>query len=500
MLSVPRAHASRPDLSSPMADVYDSDDACNRSPALQPAVVRYGPDEPSPPFPHKRPVSRDRRSRDSPGSDGARSRKHHRTNKPLRSTQGDAVLIGILGPNHPDIALQAGERPLRSESDSDDDYRGERVKLSPRPSVPASDVSSHSQVATKVLDHLVSTEHGRANNVLPPISELVSHEPVFPPPPSYLRRGSEQLAHDGLATSGVARYAISPSEMPAQELLPALQSPPHSAAGSPENTQSLPPVHSLLRDFSSVSVASVGSSHYGAASAPSPAVVHSRRVSSSLPPPPPPPPPHSQSQIPTPYSHASPMSMKELTGASPAAQSPYSWRPPGFKSEGSNVSTMYETPSQVSLTGKSPANNYPTPTEPRPVGEENPETGNLYKCQFSGCTAPPFQTQYLLNSHANVHSQERPHYCPVKDCPRGIGGKGFKRKNEMIRHGLVHDSPGYVCPFCTDQQHKYPRPDNLQRHVKAHHVDRSKDDPELRNVLAQRPKGSGRGRRRRGHT
>lgn len=33
----------------------------------------------------------------------------------------------------------------------------------------------------------------------------------------------------------------------------------------------------------------------------------------------------------------------------------------------------------------------------------------------------------------------------------------------MIRHGLVHNSPGYVCPFCPDQQHKYPRPDNLQR-------------------------------------
>jgi hypothetical protein len=42
---------------------------------------------------------------------------------------------------------------------------------------------------------------------------------------------------------------------------------------------------------------------------------------------------------------------------------------------------------------------------------------------------------------------------------------GFKRKNEMIRHGLVHDSPGYVCPFCPDREHKYPRPDNLQRWV-----------------------------------
>jgi hypothetical protein len=33
----------------------------------------------------------------------------------------------------------------------------------------------------------------------------------------------------------------------------------------------------------------------------------------------------------------------------------------------------------------------------------------------------------------------------------------------MIRHGLVHESPGYVCPYCVDREHKYPRPDNLQR-------------------------------------
>ncbi|KAI1423807.1 hypothetical protein F5Y12DRAFT_755424 [Xylaria sp. FL1777] len=93
----------------------------------------------------------------------------------------------------------------------------------------------------------------------------------------------------------------------------------------------------------------------------------------------------------------------------------------------------------------------------------NPQIGQFI-CTFQGCTAQPFQTQYLLNSHANVHSSARPHYCPVKGCPRSEGGKGFKRKNEMIRHGLVHDSPGYVCPFCPDREHKYPRPDNLQRY------------------------------------
>jgi len=88
-----------------------------------------------------------------------------------------------------------------------------------------------------------------------------------------------------------------------------------------------------------------------------------------------------------------------------------------------------------------------------------------FVCKVNGCSAPPFQTQYLLNSHANVHSSARPHYCPVPGCPRSEGGKGFKRKNEMIRHGLVHDSPGYVCPFCPDREHKYPRPDNLQRYA-----------------------------------
>ncbi|RPA86386.1 C2H2 type zinc finger domain-containing protein, partial [Ascobolus immersus RN42] len=120
-----------------------------------------------------------------------------------------------------------------------------------------------------------------------------------------------------------------------------------------------------------------------------------------------------------------------------------------------------------------------------------------FKCDFEGCKAAPFQTQYLLNSHANVHSQVRDHYCSEPGCPRGVGGRGFKRKNEMIRHGLVHASPGYACPYCPDREHKYPRPDNLQRHVKAHHPEKEKDDPVLRSVLARRPEGGTRGRRRR---
>ncbi|KAF2471308.1 uncharacterized protein BDR25DRAFT_223524, partial [Lindgomyces ingoldianus] len=121
----------------------------------------------------------------------------------------------------------------------------------------------------------------------------------------------------------------------------------------------------------------------------------------------------------------------------------------------------------------------------------------ILKCDHPGCTAPPFQTQYLLNSHVIVHAQSRPHYCPVAGCPRAEGGRGFKRKNEMIRHGLIHSSPGYICPFCPDREHKYPRPDNLQRHVRVHHTDKRSDDPQLREVLSQRPISGSRGVRRR---
>ncbi|KAH8155775.1 uncharacterized protein LAJ45_00787 [Morchella importuna] len=160
------------------------------------------------------------------------------------------------------------------------------------------------------------------------------------------------------------------------------------------------------------------------------------------------------------------------------------------------------TPPSGPSTGETMASSDETVTSPRnragmPAGNQGALSAGVFKCEYQGCKAQPFQTQYLLNSHANVHSSARPHYCPVKGCTRAEGGKGFKRKNEMIRHGLVHDSPGYVCPFCPDREHKYPRPDNLQRHVRVHHMDKDKDDPQLRDVLSQRPEGGNRGRRRR---
>ncbi|KAJ2891599.1 hypothetical protein MKZ38_000186 [Zalerion maritima] len=150
-----------------------------------------------------------------------------------------------------------------------------------------------------------------------------------------------------------------------------------------------------------------------------------------------------------------------------------------------------------------------TPTTARQTSSGKVTRGrpNTFICNFPGCIARPFQTRYLLESHAYVRSSDRPFYCSVGGCTRGEAGKGFKRKNEMVRHGLVHDSSGYTCPFC--QKHKYPRPDSLQRqvsnyftlksgaivqsltlaghrHVRIHHPEQDENDPQLRRILLQK--------------
>lgn len=60
------------------------------------------------------------------------------------------------------------------------------------------------------------------------------------------------------------------------------------------------------------------------------------------------------------------------------------------------------------MTAKSPATSYPTPTEQvgvcmgdrHPLAVSTPQANGgpvgSYKCTHPGCTAAPFQTQYLL--------------------------------------------------------------------------------------------------------
>jgi hypothetical protein len=103
---------------------------------------------------------------------------------------------------------------------------------------------------------------------------------------------------------------------------------------------------------------------------------------------------------------------------------------------------------------------------------------NEFKYIQTNYTVPLFQTQYLLkyifpitifyinkitNSYIKFHSQNRFYYCSVKDCFREIDGKKFKRKNEIIRYKLIYNLSEYICPLYSQQQRRYPQPNNLQK-------------------------------------
>ncbi|EER43268.1 C2H2 zinc finger protein [Histoplasma capsulatum H143] len=525
-----------------MPDVYDSDDACNASPRLEPTKIDCRPRATPPPF---------LQEPDSPGkaSPGGRDRKDpRRRRKKTQPAHSDLLILSSLAT--PQLAYELGQKSLPtdslSESSSPDDYRAvdERGRAQDI-SMPDIITSSARQTAQHALDLIIADDtpaepqrsgakiertfgeelrapsrppnflepqappqHLQCPMVASPMDKDIAKCPFVKKLPISIPESHPRLrVNESLATSPTLRkYTISTSDYAAGETLPALQSRPEpTSAKPPENSQNLPSIEDALSGH----LGPINSVPHlyspGAVPAPSqPRNIQEhppRRPSEQYIPPP---------LTTTPSSFLSPESSRDMSASlSPVACQPqhsywqqtmdkgmsYSHSPGDHGSQfTSSPSTGYPTPVEL---GKSGSYDSPPIHPSGHTSSNGPLNSSGFKCNYPDCKAEPFQTQYLLNSHANVHSQNRPYYCPVKGCPRGEGGKGFKRKNEMKRHGLVHDSPGYVCPFCPDQQHTYPRPDNLQRHVRVHHVDKDREDPELRQVLAQRPEGGMRGRRRR---
>ncbi|KAL4866840.1 hypothetical protein BDV12DRAFT_130009 [Aspergillus spectabilis] len=490
-----------------MTEAYED----HESPGLEEFKPNFLPKPPTPP-----PFSK--RSQ-SPGSDAKYADKDPHKSKHLSIHRGQAeataaLLQSSIGINRPDIVRYEREYPVAVDISSvgrglhprglnlGRPLRAQQKPRDPEPIKPFLERQAHE--ALILIPPSQVTEVSRPPHIgekLPPIKAFDHIEPKE----SRLSPNS----HPGLdrePSSSLSKFFDDPEN---RNSLPALRDP--SIARSPDDSGTrLPPIHTQLGQLGPVlppptgppparvgSISSVSLPHVTAVSPPLPRVDPIPREPYRLAPLVPPKIP------PSPYSHLSPASSQAISAVSSPVAQPTYWR---NASKQAAPYPPYEPPSAAS---RSPASSYPTPIDhastgtcdssaftPSSQGNVPPATGT-FKCSHPGCNAAPFQTQYLLNSHANVHSQDRPHFCPVENCSRGYGGKGFKRKNEMIRHGLVHNSPGYVCPFCPDQQHKYPRPDNLQRHVRVHHVDKNKDDPALRNVLSQRPEGSGRGRRAR---
>ncbi|KAI3344032.1 hypothetical protein F4824DRAFT_30841 [Ustulina deusta] len=519
----------------PASDLYDPDEVFPRnSPLMKPYVLKLKP-SPSPPAVSLPLVSL------SPSLGGKSSNRRHK----IQPTQGDAVLILHLdNGRHPEISQEAGSRPLdqfddcsdledsiADESEDEDGIRSNDMSPIPTSRFPKPVVESFTSESTSVPGSVdlrsLATDALAAAQAVSKTTDVdglqsSNHETQSPQRASLIESSAIGRGRE-MSISNTKRPVLAPpiSPYPPVHSSPEIYSPrqhtPSQVLMHPNNVRSptsLPPGnHGELAPLQMASPRSDSSNHETLPSIRSQffeqlhsspkdlAMRSSPHFSHS--------PPTGPSRLGTiPGNHTSPISPNEAyrnSIPSPAntlpALSPYPY-------SSTNINN-HQSPSGPDYSGsgakleRSSINQILTPPTDRIADRmsidsmTNPQVGQFI-CTFQGCNAQPFQTQYLLNSHANVHSSARPHYCPVKGCPRSEGGKGFKRKNEMIRHGLVHDSPGYVCPFCPDREHKYPRPDNLQRHVRVHHVDKDKDDPALRDVLAQRPDGPNRGRRRRG--
>ncbi|KAI1133057.1 hypothetical protein F5Y10DRAFT_155605 [Nemania abortiva] len=495
----------------PASDIYDPDEVFpQNSPLMKPCVPKLKPSPSPPAVPH--PL--------------------------ILPSQGDAVLISHLdGGRRPEISQEAGHRPLddtdddnESEVTDNEDSEDEGIRSNAMSPLPISHINK--AVVESVPDTaLVPDLRSLASNALTAIGVAGAINVDDLQSPGHEAQSPRRISEiENLAISRQREMSISNTKRPV--LAPPMS--PYNSVHSPPGGFSPPqppmPGQVLMHPSSVIvrSPTSLASGNHGELA---PLQMASPRSDSSNHEPL----PSIRSQFPEQlqsspkdlavrpnlFPHSPPAALSR-SGAIPQHISP-------LVSPHDTSRIMLSPPNTLPATSPfsyPSANNHQSPLGPDFVGHgtkldrssisqiRTPPTDRTvdrmsidsmtnpvgqFICTYQGCNAQPFQTQYLLNSHANVHSSARPHYCPVKGCPRSEGGKGFKRKNEMIRHGLVHDSPGYVCPFCPDREHKYPRPDNLQRHVRVHHVDKDKDDPALRDVLAQRPDGPNRGRRRRGN-
>lgn len=379
---------------------------------------------------------------DEESETAANASAHASAHTKAPATQGDAVLLTLLGNGNGvtrEVAQQATINPLPPDEDmeqsSNEGSRQKAVEVHLTDNTQQQQTSDIdiARAALNQMQPTIKTEAGADGDP--------SHKP---------------LDH------------ISPSKNGMDGILPPIQAP--SPDAKTPNNVTLPSISEQLKGLDGGSVAksenvNVGPhrNSYVSQNSPQPPPFYVpgggySPANTSRKTPPISPPDHARRQLPSPENCHSYYTTANLRRYSLAAAEATYISPQSDYNSGSTT----ETPS----TDQSTPGGMPVAAIDRMSidGITNPPVGG-FVCTVENCTAAPFQTQYLLNSHANVHSQNRPHYCPVPNCPRSAGGKGFKRKNEMIRHGLVHESPGYVCPYCKDREHKYPRPDNLQRYV-----------------------------------
>lgn len=383
----------------------------NRSPPLVAQTINYEVEEELPPFVRQSDSDTENCAKGTPG----RSRKPHLPESQAQTRYGDSLLINYLAPDRPDIAEHARRYPLTEGSPK---QTTDGKVADGKDSTQSEDAPALRQGGNLKRDGNKSPSP--RNNLppppLPPMSvgvknELVSprQRPVLPSLQAPGRRPSvdrPRLSPPHGASTQTSPDIKSRVSLPS---LPSLHSPPSSCAGpSPDigsgNNQVLPSIHSALSALSNEfppprpNPLPPPYSYPGSAASRNDSS-HDRQLPQLL--------PH---QIPpSPFSHFSPVSVKDASNNPSPASQPSFWQRPPVRPpppEPHHQAAPYDV---SPMTAKSPATSYPTPTEQvaatpgtnertsfsQPSANGGPITGS-YKCTHPGCTAPPFQTQYLL--------------------------------------------------------------------------------------------------------
>ena len=430
-------------------DTYDSDDGLIQlSPPLVPQIVNLKP-SPSPDYlpPPERSPTPECLSRSSNLNSKGKKRRPK-----AQASQGDAVLIGFMGGlNHPDLATKAGEVPLPQfdDSDVDDpmDVDGrEQTDESKKASDKGTDLVHLAENALPLVGrnngHDASkNEHSRparpkilTQTNLPEAKDAVHIKAEYRQSPPSARSNSPKRTQYELSASHspskrshrkadpdsaaispmLRRFTIPNSERSPTETLPAMQqSPPSSSSRSPNGQHSLPSLRAIQLEPLLDGRSPNESASHGINRPPFPlsnGTVNSPPMSSVV---------ARSAQYPSPqtrmngsfhqaYPHGQP-SPAYSDAMSPPEKPIHPQCHPGGRTPQSEELTPQSAQSAESHLSTS---SFSTASSPNPqqldMDRNRPilpplsgmAGGSLmigtFKCEHAGCTAPAFQTQYLL--------------------------------------------------------------------------------------------------------
>lgn len=439
-----------------MAEIYDPDDALNRSPPPEPQKINYRVVKTPPPYiPSRSPSPQNK----LPGH----LRKSSRPREELDSASlGGAMLIAATEPNRPDFVRWELEEGSRGRETID--FAGnEESDIKDTSAIAIAQDAQLAQDALRVLQEEKPTSESLASPPAPSLVKVEDREDVNlrtfnprkdadnisgepgrsergegreedekPGLPKYSPQAEGPFLHGRTSCEAIPRIepsATSPnqrefgvsqsslSQPPTTEAPPVTQPVPLPVPNFSGPIQTLPSIESTLGTqlknlpMKDPTNAVNGTQHsYPPGPGSSPPLntqqhTSTKQESQQLT-------PYSPPQIPPPYSQATPPGSKDMPSFSPPSMPggthPSYWRAPP-KSESSYITSPFDPGSVGSQMGHSPSTGYPTPTDPMTPNEtersntinkrpqpNGPLTSSGFKCAHPGCQAPPFQTQYLL--------------------------------------------------------------------------------------------------------